>query len=148
MAIVLPFFLLVSCPLLTSCSEEDDTVEEYVDWQKRTIRISTTSTTPPSRRLLPATPRGRFSVHGHWFLTQQPNPPTSSWYTYWKKAQAAVARCFPIIHAYTIAVVCCRQQAILKDVSSTPHGTVAIMHNRRNHPTCLSMVPLPVGQQP
>ena len=35
MAIVLPFFLLVSCPLLTSCSEEDDTVEEYVDWQKK-----------------------------------------------------------------------------------------------------------------
>lgn len=35
MAMVLPFFLFVACPLLTSCTEEDDTVEEYVDWQNK-----------------------------------------------------------------------------------------------------------------
>lgn len=32
---VLPFFLLVLCPLLTSCNEDNDTVEEFVDWQNK-----------------------------------------------------------------------------------------------------------------
>ena len=35
MAVLLPFFLLVSCPLFTSCTEDDNTVEEYVDWQNK-----------------------------------------------------------------------------------------------------------------
>lgn len=37
MAWALPLCLLALCPLLTSCSEEDDTEEEFVDWQERNM---------------------------------------------------------------------------------------------------------------
>ena len=35
---VLPFYLFTLLPLLTSCSEKDDTVEEFADWKNKNER--------------------------------------------------------------------------------------------------------------